>query len=509
MANWSDLRNKKIRHQIFDELVILVHKGNHKGPESFVNYVMVNEEWRDYFEKITFQAITLDNERVRHFGAIFFQERNRIRSLKSLRLNVVLDNCSPGTGANLSYRKDVVFMHVIMDLFDVLSQWRQTDNDGIVFEIFVTCDGDKAALDSFRKKKRDAVATWGWIDQLQDGQAKQAMIDANVEEIDKDVKQLLYPITDLGHTGNNPPQRGIPIGANTQYGLLREVTVIKTLAILRHTTHSIGPDLLKLIFEFSLTHVEQILHEKWRAITSQDKEWWGVSYAGCAPYLPATLRCLSMFDEVHGELHMRKCWYTKDKLLGRSIAVATQHLRNMSLSFVVDSEDFFHIPQSTDPAQRQPLYFPSLRSLVLTNSTIRPNAQPQKLQDALSSYAVKIVYGMPALRIYEIWNAGSGFGGAFLYKFDGQRATTIVHKTSWKTCGMSSAFNTWRIVLQGLQPPRSVETFMEQVPRPTHYLDFLPELEMAANIMSGVSRINARNEAEVRKLSVPYYKKDT
>jgi hypothetical protein len=206
---------------------------------------------------------------------------------------------------------------------------------------------------------------------------------------------------------------------------------------------------------------------------------------------------------------MRKCWYTKDKLLGRSIAVATQHLRNMSLCFVVDSEDFFHIPQSTDPAQRHPLYFPSLRSLVLTNSTIRPNAQLQKLQDALSSYAVKIIHGMPMLRIYEIWNAGSGFGGVFQYKFDGQHAATIVHKTSWKPCSMSSAFNTWRIVLQALQPPRIVETFMEQVPRPHHYLDFLPELEMAANIMSGVSRINARNEAEVRKLAVPYYKKDT
>ncbi|KAH6695176.1 hypothetical protein F5X68DRAFT_186676 [Plectosphaerella plurivora] len=481
------------RHQIMQSILLVIDESP-RGETSLTNLVMVCREWRHFFEPFNFSTITLDNIRVQEMAFMFAIEPYRVRHVRSIRLRVFLDQAIPEAPENMKSKPDMVFMKAVKELFDVLSQWDENQNKGIILELLATCDGDRDALVRFRTKKYQALQLSQYLDQFIPSE-QLPTIAASVEALNSAITQLIFPIKD--YTTTVLP---IPAGANTPYGFLPAVPVVKTFAILRHTTHIIGPNLMRLIFEHSLTSVQSILHEKWRQLTPTEKQFWGMQYREFLRVLPSTLTCLTIFDEVHGELHIKKCGFLKDIQLGRCIALSTQNLQNMSLSFVVDSEDFFPDRQSQTIDM-----FPNLKTLVLTNGTIRPNAQLQVLMAALSRYAEKIIHGMPALRVYEIWNAGTKFGGVFQYKFDGESTVTIRHKTTWRTQPMDGTFNVWRNILVNMEPPRTLDASMVKVPAPAHYLDFLPELELAANIMAGISRQNAANEAFIRELPVPYY----
>lgn len=108
----------------------------------------------------------------------------------------------------------------------------------------------------------------------------------------------------------------------------------------------------------------------------------------------------------HGSLQVEATRIV-DPRIGAAFAIRSLDLEQLSLSYMVNAEDFFHACVSTWTWQH-------LRSLALTSQLLR-RAGSRHETDALLHQAGLTALRMPRLQTLVLWDGGKGNACAFIY----------------------------------------------------------------------------------------------
>lgn len=126
-------------------------------------------------------------------------------------------------------------------------------------------------------------------------------------------------------------------------------------------------------------------------------------------------------DITHGEL-----FRVPEPAVSHEVAVASQQLEYLSVSFIVDAHHFF-----TQAVQPSCLEWPNLVSITLTSQLLEPRETTTEIEVMLQA-AASVALKMPQLKTMEIWNGRKGL--ASLFKFQAPetlRPATITWRSTW------------------------------------------------------------------------------
>lgn len=149
-----------------------------------------------------------------------------------------------------------------------------------------------------------------------------------------------------------------------------------------------------------------------------------------------SLKRLTIFDDSdkifrHNHGWLKKTRFRPDRDLTLTLMEASQHLQQLSLSFIVDASDFFRLCRPSDTEHPNPgLFQPAhnwqhLTSLTLTSKVLKtPSHSP--VNDLLLAAAMAAMK-VPKLELMEIWNAKDRKAGIFRYD-----ATAAFTKITWQ-----------------------------------------------------------------------------
>ncbi|KAF5721015.1 hypothetical protein FMUND_3918 [Fusarium mundagurra] len=142
---WSSLP-VELRLQIFG---YVAGKQKYRATD-FTPYVCVSSEWQDYFERLTFRRLLIDNSQLDRFSkATEGEKAMRLSYIRYLCLRVKLQDydypeCDrPESHATINWNNQR-FTNSLIELFNVLRRWEPSNNrdTGLILEISAYSPGD-------------------------------------------------------------------------------------------------------------------------------------------------------------------------------------------------------------------------------------------------------------------------------------------------------------------------------------------------------------------------------
>ncbi|KAK5989002.1 hypothetical protein PT974_10500 [Cladobotryum mycophilum] len=397
-------------------------------------YASVNQEWRDFFEPLTFRSLRLlptcldefdrivrDAKRRQHVRHIWFRYNRRCR-------------CE-----NRSFRfLEPVNMHAfaagIIHLFHILESWTGRDRSEnaplltLELSAFAAIDPDHSMKDSVPEE-----------------------IEGVDLENDKDVRAALYrkhpaalihrPEAQFSEWERKSyylsPSRTDPFPA----GPLPKVRAVNLLVIRRHTHSVFFAPFLKTIIP-ALPCLVSLTYEPWRKHpSSQEVE--SALLSQIISILPSCFRGLVIFED-HSETY--RGHGTPRVYTDRCSALAQQlsrvgNLKHLCVSYAIDAKDFFadFYTTSTTSASRE---WGKLETLTLTSNLIRLDESPDSITRLLLA-AGRAAKNMPNLKGLEIYNVHDLDGGVFRFRVTDE-VTVVSWVSSWKFELSEEAIQPWR-----------------------------------------------------------------
>jgi hypothetical protein len=153
-------------------------------------------------------------------------------------------------------------------------------------------------------------------------------------------------------------------------------------------------------------------------------------------HLPPLLRRVTVFEDFNDDLAATlvntnppftwlwqgEAFRVIDPSVGAAFAQRSRRLEQLSVSYMVNAEDFF---QACKPTWT----WPYLQSLALTSQLLRPTGNRQEI-DALLYEAGITALQMPKLQTLVLWNGGKGNACAFIYYADRNHAS-VTWRGTW------------------------------------------------------------------------------
>lgn len=162
--------------------------------------------------------------------------------------------------------------------------------------------------------------------------------------------------------------------------------------------------------------------------------------------MPKSLKELTLFEDFNEDLnaafpesHSEYSRFIRipSASVGAALAKASLSLEQLSVSFLVDAQDFFETYQSG-------WIWKNLASLALTSQLLNSAKDPADVNNLLHAAGVA-AQNMPKLRIMEVWNGGRGHACVFRYHLTDGFAT-ITWCSSWDLQLESCVVKAWEAV---------------------------------------------------------------
>ncbi|KAK2765372.1 hypothetical protein FQN54_008218 [Arachnomyces sp. PD_36] len=375
----------------------------------FASYATVCKEWQAVFERRNFQRLTLDLECLKDFKKI---ARRQKKFLRHIWLRIRLEpydcpDCMKPEGEQRLIHNNAIIAKSISQLFIILNTWEQNDdhwNDkGVTLEISAHSISDSQHA-------------------FKDFYFESDVYSELVEE---------HNFHDPSHGWINGRRTSTP-GIKSIFRILGkreteptfnvpDVNAVRSLLIRRQTRRQFGAVAFFQILN-SLPRLEHINYEPWRDLSrifqrSRDK---GYIFT-FEKFWPKTLKTLTLFEDFNGDFnqhfrkklvffgeHVRTPSSSMSKVLAR--LSHDQGLEQLSASFLVEAEAFFHACQSD-------WIWTNLESLALTSrllDNIENSVKVQKINNMLHTAGVA-ARNMPKLEVMEIWTGGRQHATVFRY----------------------------------------------------------------------------------------------
>jgi hypothetical protein len=142
--------------------------------------------------------------------------------------------------------------------------------------------------------------------------------------------------------------------------------------------------------------------------------------------LPKTLKRLSVFEDFNDSLVAALCTDASrivDARIGAAFASRSLDLDQLSVSYMVNAEDFFQACTPTWTWQR-------LQSLALTSQLLRQMGSREET-DALLYQAGITALRMPRLQTLVLWNGTKGDACAFIYQCTDRDGAHVTWRGTW------------------------------------------------------------------------------
>jgi len=214
--------------------------------------------------------------------------------------------------------------------------------------------------------------------------------------------------------------------------------------------------------------------------------------------LPKTLKKLSIFEDFNDSLAAalggaRLLWQDQvdasrigDVKVGAAFAFKSLDLEQLSVSYMVNAEDFFQAcTSSTWTWQR-------LQSLALTSQSLQPVGSRQEI-DTLLYQAGVVALRMPKLHILVLWNGTKGNACAFIYHTGGASAH-VTWRSTWDLELSPRVVEVWeRVALENRSYPLRIgKQRVEDVIR--SHGDAIYHLGLPCRVVAPVSLWQIRRE---------------
>ncbi|ETS03689.1 hypothetical protein M419DRAFT_75104 [Trichoderma reesei RUT C-30] len=245
----------------------------------------------------------------------------------------------------------------------------------------------------------------------------------------------------------DPPRSAIlrlfqPITLRFQKPLPR-VRAVTRFLMRRQLRRYLFPMEIRLLLN-SLVHLDHMVYEPWAPAFAI------LVKAG----LPGSLRSLTIFEDFF-ELYNRFSRRLSDGAstdlfpdglrLGATFASRSRNLRHLSISFMINAEEFFRYCQ---PAGN----WPHLQSLALTANFLGQDESLRPCINVLLCRAGVLAQRMPKLHTFVLWNGARGHACAFIYRVE-QDGPSITWRGTWRLPLSEDPYviRVWRLVASGLR----------------------------------------------------------
>ncbi|KAM0283488.1 hypothetical protein ACHAQH_002439 [Verticillium albo-atrum] len=414
------------------------------------SYAVVCKDWQEAVEPANFASLRVALGDIADFVSLVIGPRRRY--LKHLLLGIELPKY-PKKKARVPETddeqtdNDIAFSTNIINLFEVLAEWKIEESNGLEVELCARSPSDTQAMS-------------GAAGISEEGESR--YFDSHLD----------FSFVDTGWVG----QHGLP-----------SVDVITKLSILRRCWRNIDATAV-LTLVSSLPRLTEVRYEPFQQFDDGAQEVIDMDRARFLPFWPSTIRRLSLFehfdhpedepssglvdengnpvtdddgfedeDEIgveggHGndaasqhdsidEAEPRTC-----AALAITIARRSLQLEELAVSFMADARHFFQPFFDIRPARQSETLpqWPRLRWLTLTSSAIHYDEDPDQL-NALFLAAARAARRMPQLRALELYSVCKHSGGVFRYAVRGDTAS-LAWEGTWDFVLGEGVKRAWREV---------------------------------------------------------------
>lgn len=194
-----------------------------------------------------------------------------------------------------------------------------------------------------------------------------------------------------------------------------------------------------------------------------------------------------------------------DPATAQMVASASLKLEHFAASFIVDADDFFKVDFQHE--------WPSLVSLALTSTSLKPTGDPAKIEAMLLA-AAEAAMKMPQLQTMEIWNGRKGLAGLFKYQVcQNERSARITWRGIWELSEMrvdlDSINRAWKAAVFSQHPEwrqahhpdwglEVVEELLDETAIKSHG-DAIQELMLSSQVIRPVSLQQIQREQKALK----------
>ncbi|OBT65406.1 hypothetical protein VE03_06105 [Pseudogymnoascus sp. 23342-1-I1] len=255
--------------------------------------------------------------------------------------------------------------------------------------------------------------------------------------------------------------QSLDIGSRIEYP---RVDVVTCFMMRRQLRRSLRPADIQRIF-YSFPRLERMVYEPWKAWS----QYWGgqqnSQFTRLLQYgLPNTLKRLSVFEDFnkdlttvadpesplgHGPIEDIIRRFRLDDCANRVHQIFNLNLEELSISFMINAEDFFLEPTPTQYRDPMPTgSWERLQSLALTSQLLQPTANYIDANALLCRSGVWALQ-MPKLRNFVLWNGARGVAGAFIYRVHRNDAS-IAWRGTWSLKLTPQVIEAWRSVASTL-----------------------------------------------------------
>ncbi|RGP73439.1 hypothetical protein FSPOR_2021 [Fusarium sporotrichioides] len=391
-------------------------------------YVCVDKFWNSFFESRTFNNLTITQDDIPALAHIVGCQRRPL--LKHLWLRIELPKyLTPPTKQDekpkVLWKVDSVFTMSISSLWDVLSEWDSTGQEGMTLELSAFSPSDWVGFllyDCSVEKDAELYKKY-----LASGSTEQY-------EAAGDVHKPYISLHGALGTGSGE----LTTKERDQYWLatinnllgwkpldffdnaaeLPPVSVVTKFLIRRQQFREIYPTALnKMLGSFSA--VQDIHIERWRCAELRDeKAWCKEAQITFGMDLPPSVKRLSLYGDMSKVFHTWEARETTVVSLAKTLRQYTRDLEYLSISHLIDAKEFLRPfwSASSEKATRSLPDWKNLKRLSLTSDIFKTGTK-KDITNLLCA-AARAAKKMPSLEMLELWNGGKERACVFCYRVE-------------------------------------------------------------------------------------------
>ena len=175
--------------------------------------------------------------------------------------------------------------------------------------------------------------------------------------------------------------------------------------------------------------------------------------------------------------------------LGQSFAPMSLALEHLTVSYMIEAEDFL-----TGCTKQRSHTWRHLQTLALTSQRLHRQGSCKAIEDLLCR-AGQVALQMPMLQTFVIWNGTKGAAGAFIYRVAAGRCASLQWRGSWSLELNDRVQDVWQRVADKFSlfgPCIEVEEYITK-PILSHG-DAIHHLNLPCQVVSPVSLWQIRRE---------------
>lgn len=420
----------------------------------WAQYAAVCREWQAVLEPKNFSQLIVKPSCLEELETLVIRQRPLVQHI-CLNIDLPRYTCrSCKQSATMSSRTFTIFRRAITRLFSILSTWQPTGR--LTLELNASSPSDSQHWfknycfgpgheDTSDWTQEEKAIKWhdpkhGWVDGQQ------------VRTPDPSAILRLFSPLCL-----KVPQTLPVIHAVTCFCIRRQ---------LRHEMH---PEVLEGLWE-KLPRLESIVYERWPAPELYHMRSGIISTFNPISYFPSNIfialaylleqsvpkhvKRVSIFEDFNHQLtqalHDDYVQYFDpeipaefpdcDFLLARAFDAKSHHLEHLSISYIIDAQQFF------TSSQKKPCTWYLLQSLTFTSSTLAQTA-PYKNVYALLQDASSVALKMPQLQTMVLWNSERGHACAVVYqRYSVSTIATLTWRGTWDLEFSDDVVASWKKV---------------------------------------------------------------